>query len=128
MAEHCTRDKTPSLREQIRRRIQSYAASRPSNRSIRRHALYATEHGRKAFATLMAVLAQHGGEVTVTVGTLEQVNAEYAHLGFEVVPTAEGKEFVVKMTHSGAGADTPGTEPALPETPTEETSVDATAV
>lgn len=60
---------------------------------------------------LLAVLAQKGGEVVVTEGTLEQVNANYDGLGFVVTANTEKKEFIVKLV---AGRDE--AEPAVGET------------
>lgn len=110
------RDKRPSERERNRRSRQSTRAGGISNRELRRQALAAIEHGRKAYATLLAVLAQVGGDgITVTQGTLDQVTEHYDDLGF-VVEGVKDKpgEFIVKLV-SGREEDVPAdTE----ETPT----------
>lgn len=61
--------------------------------------------GRQAYATLLAVLAQSGGEIAVTQGTLDQVAANYDQLGFSIEPRKEG-EFAVLLTE--AVQETPG--------------------
>lgn len=58
---------------------------------------------------LLAVLAQSGGEVTITTGTLNQVLPKLATLGWQVMtnPLVPGEslvpgEFVVRLVSSGA--------------------------
>lgn len=58
-------------------------------------------NGRQAYATLLAVLAQSGGEIVVTQGMLDQVAAQYDKLGFSIEPRKEG-EFAVLLTEAVA--------------------------
>jgi hypothetical protein len=118
------RHKTPSTREQARRGFQSGMAGRVSNRELRRRAARAIQYGRQAYATLLAVLAQSGGEITVTAGTLDQVNQNYNAMGFVVEQKKDlPNEYLVRLTtgreetpEASAGDSAAGTEGAE-ETP-----------
>src|SRR5258707_603370 len=68
----------------------------------------------EVFAIFLAVLAQSGGEVTVTKGTLEQVGQNLVRLGYTVVPGKDENEFVVRMLEGESGPDVA----TVPETPT----------
>lgn len=96
------RAKGPSLRESLRRRFQSGGANRISNRELRRQAKTSVIAGYRAYMTLLAVLAQKGGDVTVTQGTINQVNANYANLSYVVVPGETEGEFIVRMVEGQA--------------------------
>jgi hypothetical protein len=73
-------------------------AGRVSNRELRRRANAAIAIGTKAYSILLTVLAQKGGEVVITAGTIEQVNRDFNTLDFEVVPNKDiAGEFVVKL-------------------------------
>lgn len=106
--------KTPTVRESLRRAFQGGLANRVSNRALRRQAQYAITHGRQAYATLLAVLAQAGGSLVVTQGTLDQVDQHYNTLGF-VVERQEHRHgaFVVRLVDerdavpAGAARDEP---------------------
>ena len=52
----------------------------------------------KLFSTFMMVLAQKGGEVTITKGTAEQVWAELSRLAYVVEPGATENEFIIRQT------------------------------
>ena len=82
--------------------------------SLTTRALQQTEQQRQqTMMTLLSVLAQAGGEITITKGTIQQVIEQYAQLAFSTGPgTVEG-EFVVKMVTRDA-ADTAPVE-ATPE-------------
>lgn len=56
----------------------------------------AMKAGQKAYATLLAVLAQNG-DVTVTKGTIEQVEANFMNLTYEMSKGETEGEFVVKL-------------------------------
>lgn len=47
---------------------------------------------------LLAVLAQKGGEVIVTTGTMQQVLKNYRGMGWTLVPGVEPNERIVRMT------------------------------
>lgn len=95
---------TPTLN-----RARGYTAKRISNREMRRQAQRAIEHGTKAHLILLAVLAQTGGEVTVTDGTLQQVGMNLADLDFAIVSGANKGESIVRLVNGKEVA-------ALPET------------
>lgn len=70
----------------------STRAGRISNRERQRQAHRAIlaaqrtqQEAQKPFAALMAVLAQHGGEVTVSRDVLMSVQDQFARLGYEMV-------------------------------------------
>lgn len=85
-------------------------AKRISNRERMRRAAASIQAGLRAEQILLAVLAQKGGEVVVTKGTVNQVGMKWASLGYEVVPNAEGTEFTVRMLE---GESDKGIEEAL---------------
>jgi hypothetical protein len=80
-------------------------------------------HGQalKNFQMLMTVLAQKGGEVTVTKGTIAQVMGKLQFLDFAVIKGATDGELIIRMldrspadvAHFDTPADT-GTAPATP--------------
>ncbi len=55
-----------------------------------------SELGR-AQMTLLMVLAQKGGEVTISKGTLDQVTAGIQTMGWQVVPGTVPSEFIVRL-------------------------------
>lgn len=71
---------------------------RVSNRQRRRLQLAAEEQSTKVQLILIAVLAQKGGEVIVTQGTIDNCLAAKTDLNWEVKPspTTPG-EFVVRL-------------------------------
>ncbi len=88
-------------------------ARRVSNRERMRVAMAAIDLERKARLTLLAVLAQSGGEVTVTQGTLDQVARNLSSITHEIVNSADNEyliRLVEKDTTDGrfdtAGSDT----------------------
>lgn len=111
-------------RKKTSRSFQGGGAGRVSNREMRRRAASAIIYGRQAYSTLLAVLAQSGGEVKVTQGTLDQVDKNYDALGFVVVHTDKAGEFIVRMTetHDMSKADDSGTKGAE-ETPSPELTI-----
>lgn len=70
----------------------------------------------KTHALLMAVLAQKGGEATVTEGTLKQVVDNIRNLGYTVIKGETDGEFIVRMTEAAT--------PEQVEPPTEDTIVE----
>ncbi len=51
----------------------------------------------KTHITLLAVLAQKGGEVVITTGTLQQVQVNMAGFNWSIGPSGVEGEFVVKL-------------------------------
>lgn len=88
--------------------IKTFSAAPISNRQIRRNARAAIDTGLRSYITLLTVLAQKGGEVVVTKGTIDQVNATLPSLSYEVKPVDEkGNEFIIRMLEGSGpeGAD-----------------------
>jgi hypothetical protein len=54
----------------------------------------------KYFSLLMTVLAQKGGEIVVTKGTIEQVEKSLPRLSFEIVKNGEAGEFTLRMVEA----------------------------
>ena len=95
----------------------------PSNRELKRRALKIIQRGddlqrdmaqlyverMHARVALIALLMQsHSGSATVTKGTLEQAQANYARMGYEVKPTEDGKEYIITVVEAPeAPADPP---------------------
>lgn len=75
----------------------STRAGRISNREMRRRAQQAIEHGTKVHLILLAVLAQSGGEVTVTDGTLQQVGRNLADLDYVIADGKVKGESIVRL-------------------------------
>lgn len=98
MAVSRTRHKTPTARESMRRAFQGGMANRVSNRSLRRRAMFSIRKGAEVFQAFMAVLAQKGGEVVVTKGTLDQVSENLSTLGYTITPNETHTEFTFRMT------------------------------
>jgi len=84
-----------SVRRQIRERI------------LRREAKAAINAGARAVVVLLTVLAQRGGEVTITQGTLDQCTQNLNHMDFGIFPGATEGEFIVRLLE-GAVSDQPG--------------------
>jgi len=79
----------------------STRADRPSNRELRRQANQSIALGAHTFAVLLAVLAQSGGEVTVTEGTMAQVDPR--RMAFEIVEGKNEKEKIVRLVTQEEG-------------------------
>ncbi len=81
------------------------------------------ENAQKQNVILMmaAVLAQNGGEITITQGTLNQVIENVATLGFQMEPSAVDGEFLVKLVTQevGDGGNVVDPDDALPEVATD---------
>jgi hypothetical protein len=93
--------------------------SRRRNNELRRQLRRIATSGQQAYATLLAVLAQKGGEVTVTKGTIDQVTENYKRLGFVVENSKEhDNEFIVRLTEA------PDPEAYVPEAPLEDSEED----
>ena len=58
---------------------------RKSNRQHIREAKFAVKEGARVFAVLLAVLAQKGGDVVITQGTLDQVGLNLSTMGHAIV-------------------------------------------
>ena len=67
---------------------------------------------QKTFTVLLTVLAQSGGEVTITKGTMEQVAAQILRTTYEIQPGKEPNEFVVRLVE-GPQVNTPVPEPVV---------------
>jgi hypothetical protein len=80
-----------------------------------------TAQWQKTFVVLLTVLAQSGGEVTITKGTSDQVVADLARLTWAIEPGKEANEYVVRVVTDADVATVPET-PAVeadPEPPQE---------
>lgn len=82
------------------------STKRISNREMRRLAQRAINAGTQATMVLLACIAQSGGEITITQGTLDQCQANLGHLDFEIVDGVKPGEFVVRMLESRDERDT----------------------
>src|SRR5574341_52189 len=94
-------------------------ASHPSVREIRRQyramranfdklveALRESEaHRQHAVLTLLAVLAHHGGQVTITKGTLDQVAQKAGNTAYECTETGRPGEFYVTLVEREPNAE-----------------------
>lgn len=79
-------------------RRHKFSTKKIGNREIRRRAQEAIEQGTKSFLICLAVLAQKGGEVIVTQGTLDQMMSKLDKLDFDVKPHKDiPGEFVVRV-------------------------------
>lgn len=87
----------------------SVRAKRVSSSQRRREMQRATLAGVQATRLLMAVLAQKGGEVEVTTGTMGEVMARFDSLGIDVLksPTADNV-FLIRLLETKGD---PTTEP-----------------
>lgn len=85
-----------------------------SNREMRRRAQEAINVGSQALLILLAVLAQSGGEITVTQGTINQCSKNLEDLDFEIVDGTIQGEFIVRlMEGKGENVVNPVAEPGL---------------
>jgi len=82
--------------------------------SLRRQLQGVTGEAQKAYVTLLAVLAQKGGEVTITKGTIQQVMENVSHLGYSASPIEGSETDVVVRLVVHTPATTNESEPALP--------------
>lgn len=82
------------------RRARTARTLRRQNKLLMRDRRRVAVQGRNAFATLLAVLAQQGGDVTITQGTLDQINEHLAQMSYSVTPSKEedGKVKEYKVT------------------------------
>jgi glucokinase len=54
----------------------------------------------KYFSLFMTVLAQRGGEMVVTKGTIDQVEEKLGRLSFEIVKSENGMEFTLRLVEA----------------------------
>src|ERR1700680_1939422 len=88
----------PKSRGRTGRSHRRYIAKiRHDTNKLRRRARYSIAQGAQQYVLLMAILAQHGGEVVVTKGTIEQVGANLPNLGYTMVKGAAENEFIVRL-------------------------------
>ena len=73
------------------------SAKKVSNREMQRQARRAINAGTQATMVLLACIAQSGGEITITQGTLDQCQQNLGRLDFEIVDGVKPGEFVVRM-------------------------------
>ena len=67
----------------------------------------------KTHAMLMAVLAQKGGEVTITAGTMQQVSQNIQRLSYKVALVEDNpSEFIVSMVETAAPTTETTEEPS----------------
>mgnify|MGYP001597133873 CR=1 FL=1 len=77
-----------------------------SNRERLRRAKQESTLGLHAYLTLLAVLAQCGGEKVVTEGTLDHVSRNLATLSFTTMPSpTTPHEFIVRLVEGAPDAD-----------------------
>src|SRR6266851_4932997 len=92
------------------------------NVSLMTRALEQSQAGfQKAVTGLLFVLAQSGGEVSITKGTMEQVVAKIQTLGWWIDKGANENEFIVRLIDQDAvnpAQDAPGTPIASSVDPT----------
>lgn len=87
----------------------SLKAKRLSSSERRRMQQRAMVEASHAVRLLLAVLAQVGGSITVTTGTLSQVMSNYDNLGFEIAPSTKVEgEFQIRLL---SGAQPAASEP-----------------
>ena len=94
----------------------STSAKRVSNRELRRRATRSIQEGSKVYALLLTVLAQSGGEIVVTKGTIDQVGMNLLNLGYVVVGGKEENEFIVRLTEGKTEIGTEIAPSAIGET------------
>lgn len=99
----------PSAADFRNRRTSSHAG-RISNRQRLRNAAQAEKWGLKAYMALLAVLAQRGGEVTVTAGTIKQIEGNFANLSYKMIPSPVSGEFIVRLVEGDASDATSASE------------------
>lgn len=86
---------------------------RRTNKAMKRTLKSVATGGKQAYSTLLAVLAQKGGEVVITQGTIDQVTANYADLGFRVEKGDQPNEYKVLLVEGPEKPqETPGTTDA----------------
>ncbi len=92
-------------------------ARRISNRARLRAANQAIDLGNRATMILMAVLAQSGGEVVVTQGTIDQVGVAIRHgdADYAIVDGANPNEHIVRLVIGHADAPLAPTPEATKE-------------
>jgi hypothetical protein len=90
----------------------------PSNRQRMKMANFAIEHAQKVRLILLAVLAQSGGEVTVTNGTIQQVGSNLATLDYAIIDGKNPNESIVRLVEGQDDEhDTESAEPAVESAP-----------
>jgi hypothetical protein len=94
-------------------------------------ATYAREHGKAAYATLLAVLRACGGGVTVSHADIDVIAKDYDHFEFVIKPIEDGEGIeyyeVVLLDRRDMRHETPGE--SLAETPVcTDTTADTTSV
>ena len=77
-------------------------AKKVSNREMRRRAQAAINAGTEAILVLLACLAQKGGEIVVTQGTLDQCARNLENLDFEIKGGVNPNEFIVRLLEGKA--------------------------
>ena len=88
--------------------FRSTTSGKVGNREMRRRAVRSMQEGSKIYALLLAVLAQKGGEIVVTQGTIDQVGANLANLGYRIDPILKDNDldgnpqpptdFIIRLT------------------------------
>lgn len=81
---------------------------RVSLRTRRKHQLQLEHTASQMNFLLLAILAQRGGEVTISSGTMQMVAERVAEFGYSIAPNpaVEG-EFIVKLLTGPQGAEEP---------------------
>ena len=69
-----------------------------TNSLLKRQLRGLSQEAHKSYVFLMAILAQHGGEVTITKGTLVQSQENVTKLGYQVAPDpADDTNLIVRL-------------------------------
>jgi hypothetical protein len=82
------------------KRIRSTSAGRVSNAELRREAVRAIELAQTQHMIFLAVLAQRGGSVTVTEGTITQIGTELEFYDYRVRDGLHPGESIVELVDS----------------------------
>jgi hypothetical protein len=102
----------PKSRGRAGRAHRRYIAKiRHDTNTLRRRARYSIAQGGQVYAILLAVLAQSGGEITVTQGTLNQVGANMQQLGYIVTKGTVENEFIVRLVEGKQPPEAPAVGP-----------------
>lgn len=79
-----------------------------TNSLLKRQLRGLSVEANKAYLALITILAQKGGEITVTRGTMQQAANDLLTLGFSVSPGADEQDLVIRLvTNSAVGEASP---------------------
>lgn len=82
-----------------------------TNSLLKRQLRGLSAEANKAYLALITILAQKGGEITVTRGTMQQAANDLLTLGFSVGPGVDEQELIIRLvTNSAVGEAAPPVE------------------